>query len=460
MFMIRFLKALFIANRLFYAMAGLAAFFVVAYAVRAFSFSVPALAPLAPTFFSAGITAATVLLALVLVDGLLLFGSFVRIKARRETPKQLSLSDQNPIQLYVENTGTLPVWLEVIDEVPDQFQKRDFLLRFALQPGEEKKHVYTLRPLRRGEYHFHAINVFARTILGLLERRFKVKANEMVPVYPSVIQMKQYELRAFTRISTMQGIKRMRRIGHSYEFEQIRTYVKGDDYRSLNWKATGRHNTLMVNQYEDERSQQVYAIIDKSRSMKMPFNGLSLLDYAINSSLVITNIILKKHDRAGLLTFSDKIGSAIKADYGAGQLRRIMEALYHEEERPDEANFELLYTSTRQFVGRRSLLMLFTNFESHYAMTRVLPMLRRINRLHLLVVIFFENTEVTDYLRGTAETVEDIYVETIARHFTSEKQRIVQELQQYGIQAILTRPEDLSINTINKYLELKAKGGI
>ena len=99
----------------------------------------------------------------------------------------------------------------------------------------------------------------------------------------------------------------MRRIGHSYEFEQIKNYVRGDDYRSINWKATSRRGHLMVNQYEDERAQQVYNIIDKSRSMKMPFNGMSLLDYAINTSLVISNVALQKHDRAGLMTFSDKM---------------------------------------------------------------------------------------------------------------------------------------------------------
>jgi uncharacterized protein (DUF58 family) len=272
--------------------------------------------------------------------------------------------------------------------------------------------------------------------------------------------MKQFELQAFTRISTMEGIKRMRRIGNGFEFEQIRTYVQGDDYRSINWKATSRRNDLMVNQYEDERSQQVYVVIDKSRSMKMPFRGMSLLDHAINAGLALSNIILKKHDRAGLLTFSDKIGSAIKADNGPGQLHRILEALYREEERPDEANFELLYTSVRQFVGRRSLLLLFTNFESHYAMMRALPELRRINRQQVLVVVFFENTEISDYLRKSPQTVEDIYVETTARHFVNEKQRIVHELRQYGIQSILTRPENLTLDTINKYLELKAKGAI
>jgi uncharacterized protein (DUF58 family) len=445
-----------VADRLFYALGALVAWFVAAYAVRVWVSD----AASASLLYSGGLTAALVLAVLTVVDLVLLFGPYVRIKGHREVPKMLSLSDENTVRLRVVNVGSLPVSLEVIDELPDQFQKRDFRLRFSLQPDEENLHAYTVRPVRRGEYRFHAINLFARTRLSLLERRFREAAHQTVPVYPSVLQMKQYELRAFTRISSLEGIKRMRRIGHSYEFEQIRSYVKGDDYRSINWKATGRRSDLMVNQYEDERSQQVYVVIDKSRSMKMPFRGMSLLDHAINAGLALSNIILKKHDRAGLLTFSDKIGSAIKADNTPGQLRRILEALYREAERPNEANFELLYTSALQWVGRRSLLLLFTNFESHYAMLRALPELRRINRRHVLVVVFFENTEISDYLSSSPQTVEDIYVATTARHFLFEKHRIVQELQQYGIQSVLTRPENLTLDTINKYLELKAKGAI
>jgi uncharacterized protein (DUF58 family) len=250
----------------------------------------------------------------------------------------------------------------------------------------------------------------------------------------------------------------MRRIGHSYEFEQIKNYVEGDDYRSINWKASGRRASLMVNQYEDERSQQVYCIVDKSRVMRMPFEGLSLMDYAINTSLAISNIILKKKDKAGLLSFSDVIGATIKAERDSSQLRRIMEALYREKERKGESNYELLYQAVQRLIGVRSLLILFTNFESRYALERALPILRRMNRSHLLVVVFFENTEIRRLAQEEVVRVADIYRQTTARKFLHEKKEMVQVLRQYGIQAILTKPEDLTINTINKYLELKSRG--
>jgi len=272
------------------------------------------------------------------------------------------------------------------------------------------------------------------------------------------MQMKKYELMAFASISNFQGIKKVRRLGHSYEFEQIKTYVQGDDIRSINWKATSRKNQLMVNQYEDERSQQVYSIIDKSRSMRMPFNGLSLLDYAINTSLVISNIALKKHDKTGLISFSDKMGSTVRADKGKVQLKKILQALYNEKEARLEANYELLFHAIRNIIKSRSLIFLYLNFESAYALERALPVLRRINAHHLLVVMIFENTELESFSSKKAEYIRDIYTQTIAQKMVLEKKHLAIKLRKQGIQTILTKPENLSMNTVNKYLELKAKG--
>ena len=224
-----------------------------------------------------------------------------------------------------------------------------------------------------------------------------------------------------SRISTHEGIKKLRRLGHSYEFEEIKQYVSGDDYRSINWKASGRSNSLMVNQYEDERAQQIYSVIDRSRAMRMPFHGMSLLDYAINTALVISNIALLKSDKAGLLTFADKFQTFIKAERSRHQLKKILDALYAQKEEISEANYELLYHAARNYMKGRSLVFLYSNFESMQALERVLPILRRVNRLHLLVVIFFQNAEIEDFTKAPVRSLEDIYDQTIAEKFLSEK---------------------------------------
>ena len=270
--------------------------------------------------------------------------------------------------------------------------------------------------------------------------------------------MKGQELKVFSKTAVFQGIKKIRRLGNNNEFEQIKNYVQGDDYRTVNWKATSRRGELMVNQYQDERSQQVYCVIDKSRSMRLPFEGMTLLDYSINAALSMSNIILRKGDKAGLITFSDKLGARVAAERNSGQLSKIMEVLYRQKTQFLDPNFERLYYGTRNYIKGRSLLLLFTNFESANAMARTISIFRRLNQQHLLVVIFFENSGLNEQAKMDASNVSDIYKKTISAKFALEKQGIVKELSKYGIQSILTRPENLSVVVINKYLEMKSRG--
>ncbi|MBC7722043.1 MAG: DUF58 domain-containing protein, partial [Pedobacter sp.] len=230
-----------------------------------------------------------------------------------------------------------------------------------------------------------------------------------------------------------------------------------DDYRTLNWKATAKTGQLMVNTFSDEKSQQVYCVIDKGRVMKMPFEELSLLDYAINASLVLSNVALMKQDKAGLITFAEGIGSFLKADKKALQMQLVLETLYNQKTRYLETDFERLYSVLKTKVTQRSLVILFTNFESLSGMKRQLPYLRKIATQHLLLTVFFENSELANVLLQPAENLEAVYTKTIAEQFAFEKRQIVKELNRYGIMSILTAPKDLTVNTLNKYLEIKAR---
>ncbi|MDX1666761.1 MAG: DUF58 domain-containing protein [Saprospiraceae bacterium] len=437
-------RQLYLGDRFFWLLGGLVLLFGLSFAL--------------PWLFSPALSLFIFALALIVADIYVLFMTISPPESSRKLPRIMSLGDSHEVEISLTNPNPVALDIEIIDELPFQFQIRNLKKMIRLEARHTKKISYSLRPILRGAYEFGCINLFVSSKLGLVQRRVQIPAEKTVPVYPSVIQMKQYELKAFNRVTHQKGIKKIRRIGHSYEFEQIKNYVQGDDYRSINWKASSRKASLMVNQYEDERAQQVYCLIDKSRVLLMPFQQLRLLDHAINSSLAISNIVLRNHDRAGLITFSDKLGSTIKAHGHPGHLNKILQALYREKEREQEANFELLYFAVRKLIKGRSLLLLYTNFESTHALERALPVLRKINQFHLLVVIFFENTEISRLLDEKANSLGEIYVQTVARKFMSEKRSIVQQLRQYGIQSILTKAEDLSLNTINKYLELKSRG--
>ena len=377
--------------------------------------------------------------------------------AKRTAPERLSNSDDNELAIFIENWYPFSIAAGIIDEIPYQFQKRDVLFETSLSPRQRKSINYVLRPTKRGEYEFGMIRVFVTSPIGLVRRRYNFDQAETLPVYPSFLQMRKYELMAISNNLTDVGIKKIRRLGHSMEFEQVKNYVQGDDYRTINWKATARHGSLMTNSYIDEKSQHVYCIIDKSRAMKMPFEGLSLLDYAINASLVLLNVALLKEDKAGLITIAEKVGSVLAADKRPTQINKILEVLYKEKTRYLETNMELLYTTVRQVIKQRSLVVFFTNYESLSSLQRQLPYLRRIAKFHLLLVVFFENTELKKISEKPAGDVEGIYIKTIAEKFAYDKKLIAKELAKYSIQSILSTPQNLTINTINRYLEIKAR---
>ncbi len=392
------------------------------------------------------------------VDLLLVFGSKGKITAERILPDKLSNGDENTIRLRLINSYLFTATVRIIDEIPHQFQKRDFDLKTSIEKGENKFFDYTLRPVERGVYAFGDLIVFAGSPLGLIARKYSYDRAQEVPVYPSFLQLRKYDLMAFTNRLFEYGLKKIRRIGHTMEFEQIKDYVMGDDIRNINWKATAKKGQLMVNQFQDEKSQPIYSVIDMGRVMKMPFNELSLLDYAINATLVISNIAIKKQDKAGMLSFSNGVSNRVAAERRSSQMNLIMETLYNLKTDFVESDFGRLYVDVKRNINQRSLLLLYTNFETLDALHRQLPYLQAMAKQHLLVVIFFENTELIKFADKKAETTQQVFEQTIAEKFVFEKKLIVNELRKYGIQTILTKPENLTINTINKYLEIKARG--
>jgi uncharacterized protein (DUF58 family) len=413
-----------------------------------------------PLLFQLGSIVFLLLAIAVVVDTVLCYSNKNGIVASRKLTERFSLGDENKVYLELKNNYVFPAQLSVIDELPVQFQDRNWIRKLKIAGNSSEQIMYTLRPVSRGEYGFGNINVFVNGPLQLVKRRFSFEAHEIVKVYPSYIQMRRFQLMAVSNRVQETGVKRMRKLGHSMEFEQIKEYVRGDDFRTINWKATARKGDLMVNNYTDERSQQIYCVINKGRLMKMPFEGLSLLDYAINSSLVLSSVALAKQDKAGLITFAENLDTFIQADKKPTQINKLLETLYNQQTRYLEQDFEKLYAVIRNRITNRSLIVLFTNFESMEGLQRNIAALKKIAEHHLLLVIFFENTELKSIEKNKATSTEEIYIKTIAEKFNYEKRLMVKELHKHGIASILTPPQNLSVNTVNKYLELKNRMSI
>ncbi|MEM0940684.1 MAG: DUF58 domain-containing protein [Bacteroidota bacterium] len=397
------------------------------------------------------------LFILAFADIVLLFFTKGQIILERPLPDRFSNGDENEIAFSIVNQYPIEVSLLIFDELPAQFQFRNFKLELKLKSEKQTMKTYNLRPTERGEYEFGKTNVLVNSRLGLIRRRFRFGVPKVVKVYPSFLNLEKYEISAISQSLKLSGQKRMKRIGQSTEFDHIKDYVLGDDPRHINWKASARKGNLMVNHYVDEKSQPIYSVLDKGRPMKMPFEGMTLLDYAINASLVLSNVAIKRGDRAGLITFQHKPETFIPAQKRNLQLNYLLETLYNQKTQFNEPDFATLYWFLMKNIKQRSLLLLYTNFESNYALERQLPYLKMINRHHLLLLIFFRNTELDLVIEAPFNATIDIYNKSIAKQIAHEKASIQKLLLQYGIMSLYTSPKYLNANLINKYIEIKTK---
>lgn len=440
----KLITSLFLNNRFFYILGAIAFLFVIGF--------------FAPVFFTIAQVLLFILSGLLLAEIVILYKLKSGIELERLLPERLSNGDENKITLNLKNKYPFESQIKVIEELPYQFQKRNFHFYETLQKNEEKTLFYNLTPKERGVYLFGSVNVYASSKLYLASRKYILAEEKELKCYPSFLRLHEFSVNVANKSSLSYGSKKVRRIGNSLEFEQIKDYVSGDDIRTLNWKATAKRSQLMVNQYVEEKSQSVYCIIDKGRAMQMTFEGLTLLDYAVNATLAISNIVLKKHDKAGILSFSKTVEDWVVAERRNSQMTLISEALHNIKTDFSESDFGVLYSSIKRKVTHRSLLVLFSNFETIDGMQRQLPYLRALAKNHLVLVVFFKNTELEKLMHKNAKNTQEVYDTIIAEKFMFEKKRIVNELKKYGIHSVLTKPKELTGKTIDNYLNLKSRG--
>ncbi|MDM1073975.1 DUF58 domain-containing protein [Empedobacter brevis] len=439
----KFFKSLFLTDRFFYAGLFVAFCFVI-------GFFMP------PIFIVAKIVVLAFILA-VLIEIFLVYIPKNSIEVIRIYPERLSNGDDNEMKIAVSNQYQFPLNVRILEEFPVQLQLRDFQFKKRFKSGQNIKFNYQIRPTERGLYTFGQTNVFI-SVFGFIEKRIKINEPTSIACYPSYLQLKQLQLHSAAQLQNQFGMKRIRKIGTNTEFENIKHYTIGDEYRLINWKATAKANRLMVNQFQEEKSQPVYSLIDLGRTMRMPFDGLKLLDYSINSSLVVANISLQKNEKAGLITFNKKIQDHVVADRKNHQMQLILEKLYNVQTDYLESDYGQLYAYIKRKLTQRSLLFIYTNFETIDGLERQLPYLKLIKKSHVVVLILFKNSALKKLNEQKAKTTTDIYDQTIAEKFNYDKELIINRLHQFGILTIYCEPKELSIHLINKYLEIKARG--
>lgn len=369
---------------------------------------------------------------------------------------KLSIYGKEKIKIRVYNKSNKKLYMEIKDEVPDfHFKLEERIMKGYVNPHSKKDFEYEVIPTKRGAFMFGDLHIRYESNFKLSMKQFKVSLKREYKVYPNLQDLKKYRLAVYNSKYYQAGQKSFKVLGNGTQFESLRDYVLGDEYRKINWKATARENRPIVNQYEPEKNQHVYMLIDTGRPMSYSVRGYKKLDLAINTSLLLSDIVNQNGDRSGLMVFNTEVNNLIMPGKGNNHRNSLMEALYHIENTNDTSNYEEAFYHLKKKERRRSLIVLFTDFDTIEEAEEMVKVLSILAKNNIVMLILLEDERLGKMTSALAEKEEEIFNKGVAIEILKERKKIIHKLNAKGIMCMECPPEKLAMNVINKYLSIK-----
>lgn len=380
-----------------------------------------------------------------------------KIRVFRGTDPVLSVRMSNRIGLKLLNDGPVPMTLLVRDEPPPDFAVLGNERRFTLRPGIEDELIYSAIPFERGGDFFRGTYVRIACPLGLVWKEAKLRTETPIRVYPNVLALKEFDLLKQRGRLRQIGLRRSRVRGLGSEFESLREYAEGDDFRKIDWRATARRDTLIVRQYEQERNQSVLIVIDIGRRMLDEVDGVSKLDRALDACILLTHAAIVAGDLVGLLVYSDVVQRYIPPKKGRNQMGIILEALHDLAAEPVESNplNAMSYLGAR--YKRRSLLVAFTDTDSPESAKKLAHSFGPLARRHLTVIARVRDPKLGKLYDQPLTGPQQFYERAAAAMLMDERRSATTIFDSAGLQTLEAEPDELSVALANFYFVVKER---
>lgn len=382
--------------------------------------------------------------------------SYDVFEIKREEEDKLSLFANEKIKICVHNKSDKKMFIEIMDEIPDfHFEILNKSIKGNVDPHSKKVFEYKIIPRKRGAFTFGSVHVRYEGNLKLIKKQFSIALNKEYKVYPNLKDLRKHRLASYNSILNQSGQKAMKLLSRGTEFESLRDYVVGDEYRTINWSATARENRPIVNQYEPEKNQHVYAIIDTGRPMSYSVKGYKKLDMAINTSLLLSDIVNQNGDKSGIMVFNTEVDNFIIPGKGNAHRNNLMEALYHIEHTNETSNYDEAFYYFKTKERRRSLICIFTDFDTLEEAEDMMKVLPVISKNNIIMLILINDGKLDSIVSNSVENEDTLYTKGVALELKRERAMIISKLNANGIMCIECKPEKLSIEVINRYLHIK-----
>jgi len=415
-----------------------------------------ALSGIAPVFGTIFIFALALALIAAITDGALAPGTRAFVIQRRFDPR-MSLLEDNPIYLEITNRGNMPLRMQIRDEIPPFFRVDRRTLSVSLPPASRQEIKYYLYPVARGDFSLERFYVRTLGPFGLVRVGWSIPAVNHFKVYPNLIALRKYSLLAKRDRLTLEGFRALRLKGRGTEFAQLRDYLPDDDFRRIDWKTTARLAKPTVREYQIERSQNLFIMLDCGRLSSSHLGGHPRLDTMINAVLMIAYVALESGDRVGLAAFADDMKLFLPFGRGDMQLNRIIESLYDLQPAMVESDYAKAFNYIASKVHRRSLVCLFADIVDS---TSSAPLLRHIESLapkHLPLMILMRDNDVSTFASTPAKDDIELFRKVSAQNLLLDRRVALSRLSQRGVLALDLPPDKLSVEAVNGYLQLKAR---
>lgn len=382
---------------------------------------------------------------------------FVPVRAERRVAEHLSLGAANPVSIVVRSEAAADLRIVVKDEPPTEMAHDAAPVAFTLGPATQGVIRYHVTPTAKGDYWFGDIRLRVRSPLGLLVSQGQASARQQVRVFPDLTALRRYELLARRGRLQEAGIRAARYRGRGTEFESLRAYLPDDDSRHINWKATARRRQLVTAQFQAERSQNVMLVLDAGRMMAGRLGRMTKLDYAINAALMAAYVTTAMGDRVGLLAFAQGIRAYLAPGRGKSQVFRLLQSLYRLEPELVEPDYDAAFRHLALHQRRRSLVIVFTDLVDRDSSDALLRQIGSLHPHHLVLCVTLADAEVLALAHAMPTEVGQVYRKAVAAHVVADREAALSYLRQRGVHVVDAPADRLTTETINRYLELKAR---
>ena len=368
----------------------------------------------------------------------------------------LCIYEKEEICFQVYNKSDYKLYIELKDEMPDfHFETENKIMKGIVRPHEKQIFKYYVIPTKRGAFTFNNVHYRYQGRLRLCMKISKAKLDREFKIYPNLNDLRRYRLSICNNQMFKQGQKNVKMLGRGSSFESLREYVSGDEYRRINWKATARENKPIVNMYEPEKNQHVYAFIDTGRPMSHKVRGHRKLDMVVNTALVLSDVVNQNGDKSGLLLFNTEVNNMIMPGKGLGHREKILETLYHIDHNNNTANYDEAFYHFNRKERHRSIIFLFTDFDIVEETENLLKVLPIISKNNIVVLMLIKNESLEEISSISVKNQEDLFNKGVALELLDERHKIIKLLNRKGVFCVECEAEKLEFNAINKYIQIK-----